>query len=206
MLPPQILSVFEAFGRLMPISETSLLRIVKNAEILQTPKKTRILEIGQVCDKMYFVVKGCLRLYYEKDDTEINCFFFHENLFCTAFGSFMMRRPSNQIMETLEDTLMLAISFDELQQLYIDVPEMNALVRKILEERYTNAHDIISSYVLESPEQRYEGFKEKYPVLVNRIAEQHIASYLGITPKSLSRLKKRIYTKNKKGNLSGLPV
>lgn len=189
----------------MPIAESSLMRIVKNAELLQFPKKTKMLEIGQVCDKMYFVLKGCLRLYYQKDDAEINCFFFHENLFCTAFGSFMMRRKSNQIMETMEDTVMLAISFEELQKLYEEVPEMNMLVRKILEERYTNAHDIISSYVLDNPEQRYEHFKEKYPALVNRIAEHHVASYLGITPKSLSRLKKRIYAKKKKGNLSGLP-
>jgi CRP-like cAMP-binding protein len=198
MLATEVQSVFGVFRQLLPVSEQSLMRIVSNASILQIPKKTRILEIGQVCNHMYFVIKGCLRLYYQKGELEVNCFFFHENLFCTAFGSFMMQRKSNQILETLEDTVMLAITFDELQQLYVEVPEMNVLVRKILEERYTNAHDIISSYVLDNPEQRYEHFKEKYPLLVNRIAEHHIASYLGITPKSLSRLKKRIYAKKKK--------
>ncbi|HAD12516.1 MAG TPA: hypothetical protein DCF33_08760 [Saprospirales bacterium] len=194
----EIQSVFSVFRQILPVPDSSLMRIVSNASLLQIPKKTRLLELGQVCNHMYFVIKGCLRLYYQKGELEINCFFFHENLFCTAFGSFMMRRKSNQILETLEDTVMLAITFDELQQLYIDVPEMNVLVRKILEERYTNAHDVISSFVLDNPEQRYENFKQKYPALINRIAEQHIASYLGITPKSLSRLKKRVYAKNKK--------
>lgn len=198
MLPIEILAVANAFSSVMPFSETSLLRIVKNAEILKIPKKTQILGIGETCRKMYFVVKGCLRLYYLKEGDEINCFFFHENLFCTAFGSFMAQRPSNQIMETMEDSIMLAISYEELQQLYKDVPEMNELVRKIVEERYTNAHDIISSYVLDNPEQRFEKFQQKYPALINRIPEYHIASYLGITPKSLSRMKKRIFTKRKK--------
>ncbi len=198
MLTTEFKHVFNIFNALLPISEQSLMRIVQKAEVMQVPKKTRILEIGQVCNHMYFVIKGCLRLYYQKDELEVNCFFFHENLFCTAFGSFMTRRKSNQIMETLEDTVMLAITFDELQQLYEDVPEMNMLVRKILQERYINSHDIISSYVLDNPEQRYEHFKEKYPALVNRIAEHHIASYIGITPKSLSRLKKRIQAKRKK--------
>ncbi len=198
MLPPEFLNVAKAFYNFMPFSESSLLRVIKNAEVLQIPKKTKMLDMGQTCTKMYFVIKGCVRLYYVKEEAEINCFFFHENLFCTAFGSFMLQRPSNQIMETIEDSTLLAISFDELQQLYEDVPEMNKLVRKIVEERYTNAHDIISSFVLDNPEQRYEHFKEKYPALVNRIPEYHIASYLGITAKSLSRMKKRIYSKIRK--------
>lgn len=130
--------------------------------------------------------------------TEVNGFFFHEGLFCTAFGSFMMQRPSNQIMETIEDTVALRISFQELQNLYTEVPKMNALVRNIVEERYTNAHDIISSYVLDTPEERYLKYKDRYPKLVNRIPEYHVASYLGITPKSLSRLKKRVYKNAKK--------
>jgi CRP/FNR family transcriptional regulator, anaerobic regulatory protein len=198
MLPPEYAPLLQTFSKLGSLSESDFLRIVKNARLVKWPPKKQILAIGQVCNEMYFIIKGCLRLYYVKDIKEINCFFFHEGLFCTAFGSFMMQRPSNQIMETIEETICLCISFDELQSLYQDVPPMNALVRRILEERYTNAHDIISSYILDSPEDRYEAFHEKYAVLVNRLPEYHIASYLGITPKSLSRLKRRAMTKAKK--------
>ncbi|MFK7971457.1 MAG: Crp/Fnr family transcriptional regulator [Bacteroidia bacterium] len=190
-------SIVEVFNAFVPISQEELGAIVQKAKVLKIPKKTRLLDMGETCDKMYFIISGCLRLYYVKGDVERNCFFFHENLFCTAFGSFMMQRPSNQIMETVEDTVCLMITFDELEEIYKVLPKMNLIVRKILEERYTNAHDIISSFILHNPEERYLEFIKKYPLLVNRIPEYHIASYLGITPKSFSRLKGRIHSKRR---------
>ena len=192
--------IYKTFNNFVPISQEELQIIVKRAKVLKIPKKTKLLNLGEICDKMYFIISGCLRLYYEKGDVERNCFFFHENLFCTAFGSFMSQKPSDQIMETIEDTLCLMVTFDEFEKMYEELPKMNIIVRKILEERYTNAHSIISSFILHSPEERYLEFIEKYPLLVNRVPEYHISSYLGITPKSFSRLKKRLRNKNKKDN------
>lgn len=193
-----IQEIFKTFNDFVPITIEELGIIVKRAKFLNIPKKTKLLEIGETCDKMYFIISGCLRLYYIKDTNERNCFFFHENLFCTAFGSFMMQRPSNQIMETIEDTICLMVTYEEFEKMYEELPKMNVIVRKILEERYTNAHDIISSFILHSPEERYLEFIDKYPLLVNRIPEYHISSYLGITPKSFSRLKGRLRNKHKK--------
>ena len=191
----KIVGVFNSF---VPITEKEIAIIVKNAQVLKIPKKTKLLHVGEVCDKMYFIISGCLRLYFIKGDTERNCFFFHENLFCTAFGSFMMQRPCNQVIESIEDTLCLMVSFEDFEKIYADLPKMNVIVRKILEERYANAHDIISSFILHTPEERYLRFIEKYPLLVNRIPEYHISSYIGITPKSFSRLKGRLRNKAKK--------
>lgn len=190
--------IFKTFNDFVPITKEDLGIIVSRAKVLKLPKKTKLLNLGETCDKMYFIISGCLRLYYVKGDTERNCFFFHENLFCTAFGSFMMQRPSNQILETIEDTLCLMVTFEEFEKMYEELPKMNVIVRKILEERYTNAHDIISSFILHTPEERYLEFINRYPLLVNRIPEYHISSYLGITPKSFSRLKGRIRNKNRK--------
>ena len=184
--------ILKAFNDYVHVSIEDLSVITRRAAVLKIPKKTKLLELGQVCNHMYFVLSGCLRLYYLKDDKERNCFFFHENLFCSAFGSFMMQRPSNQILETIEDTICLSVTFAEFEKMYEELPAMNIIVRKILEERYTNAHDIISSFILHSAEERYLEFIEKYPLLTNRIPEYHISSYLGITPKSFSRLKGRL--------------
>ncbi len=184
--------ILKAFNDYVHVSIEDLSIITRRATVLKIPKKTKLLELGQVCNHMYFILSGCLRLYYLKDDKERNCFFFHENLFCSAFGSFMMQRPSNQILETIEDTICLSVTFAEFEKMYEELPAMNIIVRKILEERYTNAHDIISSFILHSAEERYLEFIEKYPLLTNRIPEYHISSYLGITPKSFSRLKGRL--------------
>lgn len=189
--------IYQTFNDFVPIQVEELSIIVKRAKIIQLPKKTRMLEMGQVCNKMYFIISGCVRLYYLKEEKERNCFFFHENLFCTAFGSFMMQRKSDQIMETIEDTICLMVTYEEFEKMYEELPKMNIIVRKILEERYTNAHDIISSFILNTPEERYLTFIDKYPMLVNRIPEYHISSYLGITPKSFSRLKGRLRNKLK---------
>jgi CRP-like cAMP-binding protein len=189
-------SLQKAFSNFADFSEREIALITGNATIEKISRKTKMLVPDEVCKRMYFVLSGCLRLYYAKPDGhEVNCFFFHEGLFCTAFGSFMKQRKSNQYLETIEDSVCISISHEELEQLYILLPIMNVMVRKILEERYTNAHEIISSYILDNPETRYLKFRMQYPLLINRLPEYHIASYLGITPKSLSRLKKRIAKK-----------
>lgn len=185
-----------AFSRFIDLSDSEIGLITRSAVIEHFPRKTMLLAENEVCKRLYFVFSGCIRLYYiKKDGQEVNCFFFHEGLFCTAFGSFMQQRKSNQYMEAIEDTTCISISFEELEYLYDALPKMNIMVRKILEERYTNAHDIISSYILDSAESRYRKFSNRYPMLANRLPEYHISSYLGITPKSLSRLKKRIAKK-----------
>ena len=185
-------TILEIFNSIIPLNSKEIELIFQKAKVESFTKKTTLLKLNHTCNHMYFVISGCLRLYYLKDDVERNCFFFHENNFCTAFGSFMQQRPSNQILQTIEDTTCLTISHADLEILYTLVPKMNTLVRKILEERYTNAHDIISSFILHNPEERYLEFINKYPLLVNRIPEYHISSYIGITPKSFSRLKGRI--------------
>lgn len=191
-------AILKAFNQHVSVSKEQLTIITSRAQVIKVPKKTKLLKIGEVCNHMYFIVSGCLRLYYVKGEVERNCFFFYENLFCSAFGSFMKRKPSNQILETIEDTVCFRVNYDEFQKMYDELPAMNVIVRKILEERYSNAHDIISSFILHSAEERYLEFIEKYPLLTNRIPEYHISSYLGITPKSFSRLKSRLRTKNRK--------
>jgi CRP/FNR family transcriptional regulator, anaerobic regulatory protein len=187
--------ISDLFNKIMPFSPEEIQLIATNAKLITIPKKTIIANKGKICNEMYYVISGCLRLYYEKEDQEINCFFFHEGLFCTVFASFMMQKPSEQILETVEDTVCLMLHHNHLKELYTTVPKMNVILRVILMERYANAHDIIGSFILDNPEKRYIKFNEKYPLLVNRLPDYHIASYLGITPKSLSRLKKRIYSK-----------
>lgn len=193
--------VSKTFSRFVTLGEGELKTIVSRAKVINIEKKTQLLRQGEVCNKMYFVLSGCLRLYYVKNEVERNCFFFHENMFCTAFGSFMMRRPAHQILESIEDCVCLMINYSDFDKIYDELPIMNVLVRKILEERYANAHDIISSFILHTPEERFLEFVSKYPLLVNRIPEYHISSYIGITPKSFSRLKSRLRTKAKNNTI-----
>ncbi len=158
----------------------------------QVPKNFVLIEEGKVANELFFINKGLLRLYYTKDGDDITGFIFREGLFAGSYDSFLRRSPGIQTLETLEDCDLLAITADHMEQLYAEIPKMNILTRKIAEQRFINAQMILSSFILDSPEERYRKFEEQHKDLLLRVPQHMIASFLGITPVSLSRIRKRI--------------
>ena len=158
----------------------------------EVPKKFTLVEEGQVARELYFINRGCLRFYYNRDGDEITGFIFLENMFATALDSFLQQEPSAQIVETLEDCELLVISYSALQQLYDYSTNFQIFGRKLAEQRLVNAQRILSSYILDSPEERYRKLLATQPEWLLRVPQHYIASFLGITPVSLSRIRKRM--------------
>ncbi len=158
----------------------------------QVPKNFVLIEEGKVANELFFINKGLLRLYYTKDGDDITGFIFREGLFAGSYDSFLRRSPGIQTLETLEDCDLLVVTADNMEQLYEQIPKMNILTRKIAEQRFINAQMILSSFILDSPEERYRKFEEQHKDLLLRVPQHMIASFLGITPVSLSRIRKRI--------------
>ncbi len=150
---------------------------------------------GQVCHDIFFMAKGCARLYYLKDGVEITGFFFTEGMFLNAFQSFLTRSPSRQIIETLEPCELLCLSYERLEELYRELPVTHVLMRKMLEERFISAQSLVSSFIMDSPEERYLKMLHAHPEILRRIPQHMLATFLGITPVSLSRIRKRILKK-----------
>lgn len=162
------------------------------------PAHQALVQIGQATADIYFINKGCLRFYYLRPGgQEITGFIFEEGGFAGVLESFFTQTPSNQVLETLEDCELLALSFKDLHLLYEQVPTMNVLVRKILEQRMAYAQKVVASLIMHTPEERYEQLLEKRPGLLNRIPQKVLATYMGITPVSLSRIRKRISGKKR---------
>ncbi len=161
----------------------------------QFPRKTVLVSAGAIVREVYFVIDGCLRLYYEKDGADISAFFFTEGQFAGAYDSFITQTPSPHFVETLEPCRVLSLSFETMQRLYGQVPAMNELVRKVMEYRFVELHQLFTAFILDSPEQRYEHLLQHRPDLLQRVPLHHIATYLGITPISLSRIRKRIMSR-----------
>lgn len=160
----------------------------------QVPKKFKLAEEGKIAKELYFILKGLVRLYYTKDGEEITGYIFKEGLFASSYESFLRQAPSLQTLETLEDCELLVISYKRLQELYDELPKMQIVARKVAEQRFTNAQLMLSSFILESPEERYKKFEAQHGDLLLRVPHHMIASYLGITPVSLSRIRKRLMT------------
>ena len=158
----------------------------------QVPKKFILTEEGKIARELYFIINGLVRLYYTKDGEEITGFIFREGLFASSYDSFLRQAPSIQTLETLEDCDLLVISHNRLQQLYEELPKMNTVVRKVAEQRFIHAQQVLSSFILDNPEERYRKFAAQHGDLLLRVPHHMIATYLGITPVSLSRIRKRI--------------
>ncbi|WP_256449994.1 Crp/Fnr family transcriptional regulator [Flavihumibacter rivuli] len=161
----------------------------------QVPRKFMLVREGDIARELYFVNKGVLRLFYNKEGEEVTGFLFSEGLFASSYESFLRRAPSIQSLETLEDADLLVLTSDALEKLYQDVPRINILTRKIAEQRFINAQLLLSSFIMETPEERYRKFAEQHPEILLRVPQHIIASYLGITPVSLSRIRARLSSK-----------
>jgi CRP-like cAMP-binding protein len=158
-------------------------------------KKTNLLSAGKTAKEVYFILSGCMRLFYEKDGEDISAFFFTEGMFAGAYDSFISQKPSRHSIEVIEECQVLTISFKDLQDLFIEFPKMNEFVRKVLEERFVELHQLFTSYILDSPEERYLNLLTHRPDLLNRIPQHQIATFLGITPVSLTRIRNRVMKK-----------
>ena len=158
-------------------------------------KKTTLLEIGKVSNEVFYLIKGCIRLYCEKDGEELSTYFFTENMFAGSYDSFLSRKPSKVAIETLEECKVLILTHKGQEKLYEIFPKMNEFIRKAIEQRFILLHDLFISYLLNSPEERYLMLQKDRPELLQRIPQRQIASYIGVTPVSLSRIRNRVTRK-----------
>lgn len=167
--------------------------IIENAfTFRQVAKKFQLLQEGKIAKELYFIVKGLVRLFYTKAGEEITGYIFKEGLFASSYESFLRQTPGIQTLETLEECGLLVINYSRLQLLYEEVPKMHIIARKVVEQRFISAQLMLSSFILDSPEERYKKFEQEHGDILLRVPHHIIASYLGITPVSLSRIRKRL--------------
>ena len=152
-----------------------------------------LLRPGEVSRYVYFVLKGCLRFFYlTEDGREITGFIFLEKMFAGSHESFHFQVPGNQTLEALEDCELLRMSHSDLERLYDELPIMNEFIRKIMSERLAFAQRVVASFVMNKPEDRYMALLKRRPELLQRVPQNILSSYLGITPVSLSRIRQRL--------------
>lgn len=168
-------------------------RIKRQLSIRDVPKHHVLIDVGEVANEIFFINQGCVRLYYlTEEGEEVTGFIFLENMMAGSSESFFSQVPGTQIIETLEECELLVLTHSSLEQLYADVPKMNILVRKILEQRMAFAQKVVASLIINKPQDRYSSYQQLHPDLENRIPQHILASYMGITPVSLSRIRKRL--------------
>jgi len=150
---------------------------------------------GQICKQVGFVAKGLMRYYINHDGEEKTYAFSQENDYVCNYESFLPQSPSSKIIQALEDCDVLIISHADLQILYANVREGERFGRIAIEKVFIQLLKDITSVYTETPERRYRRFIENHADLQQRVSQYHIASFVGVKPQSLSRIRKRISTR-----------
>lgn len=147
-----------------------------------------------VCKDLGIIVKGIFRVYYydTKTEEEKNIFFFSEGQFIVSFASFIYQHPCSYYIEALEDSEILYVTYEELQELYNRHKSWERFGRILAEHFFIRSIARAENLLLLTHEQRYLNLIQEHQNIVSRIASFHIASYLGIKNQSLSRIKKRL--------------
>jgi CRP-like cAMP-binding protein len=171
------------------ISSPAIDALHKSFTKIKLSKNEFLIKKGQVCKHLYFLEKGCIRGFYNIDGKDVTQWFGFENDFATSFRSFIAQVPAAEYIHVVEDATFWAITKDELNNLFANFIEIEKIVRLIyeqyyirLEERYANAH-------FKTATERYENLLQYEPHILQRMPLGYIASYLGISQETLSRIR-----------------
>jgi len=157
----------------------------------EVPAKTVLLAEGKVSKTMFFIEKGCLRTWINNDGKEITTQFFFEGDSVSSIESFRTNQPSLYSIETLEPCILQTISQSDFRQIIENSPELRNKLEEHLFKRFLQSQQLFYSYLKNNPQKRYEELIAQYPHIVQRVPQHYIASYLGITSVSLSRIRNR---------------
>jgi CRP-like cAMP-binding protein len=169
--------------------------IIQAIKIEKQPKGHLLIREGDYVKDCFFLIKGCVRQYQLIDGSEKTTAFYTDGQGISSFTSVAKKVASNHYFECLEECDLAVISIEKELELYKKYPNFESLSRAGLESQLGEYQDMMAKFIILKPEERYLDLLENRPELINRVPQYHLASYLGVSPETLSRIRKRIATK-----------
>jgi len=193
MTDNQSLLKIEAFIRMIvQPNEEEWEAFVKIVQVKSLKKKDLLLEEGQICNFIAFLNSGVLREYSYHNGKETMVDFMAENQFTSDYQSFIMQIPSKQYLEALTDVDLLILKRDAINSLFDRYKIWERFGRLIIEKVFCRAEEKRKKIISTSHEEQYRSFAADYPQIIQQVPQYYIASYLGLTPEHLSRLRKKV--------------
>ena len=184
------------FHRISPLSEAEV-KVIEESMCIKTFKKgTVLLKEGQQSVDSYFILEGCVREYLMVDGEEKTTNFFTEEQWVISTNSFTSGNAAVHYLVCAEDTTLVAGNEQQAQEMFRSFPRFETISRAVVEAVFNEQRNQLMSYLTDSPEQRYQKLLKSRPDLFQRIPQYQLASYIGVKPESLSRIRKRILTTN----------
>jgi CRP-like cAMP-binding protein len=188
----ELLNIFSEFPSL---NEQEIKAISENIVVRSFKKGTILLKEGQISKECYSVLKGCVRQYYIVDGDEKTTAFFTEGEAVASFSSYINQIPSKHYLVCVEDCSLTVGTKEKEVEMISKFPKLEPIIRSEMEKNAGKVQEEYSFFITSSPEERYTNLIENKSELLNRVPQHQIASFLGIKPESLSRLRKRILNK-----------
>lgn len=177
------------------LSEEEMEEIKAHIKLKTYKKGSILLREGECTDKCYSVFKGCVRQYYLVDGEEKTTFFYTTDQ--TIFGTSNQDQsvPSKYYLECIEDSVLSITTPESQKVIYAKIPKFEPMARAAMVDELAKYQQMLADYIMRSPEQRYTTLIKERPELLNKVPQHQLASYLGVKPESLSRIRKRITQK-----------
>lgn len=188
--------LIEYFKKYLPLKSDEITLLSERVTQRKIKRRQMILQEGFVCKHYTFVEKGCFKMYgIDEKGTEHNLSFAAENDWVADLGSFYSEKPSKLFVEAIEPSTILQIEKQDLLYLFVKSPKFDRNFRVIVEEKFIELQNRLLLNFSLNAEHRYLDFLEQYTELASRLPNTQIASYLGITPEFLSKIRKDISLK-----------
>ncbi|PSL31142.1 Crp/Fnr family transcriptional regulator [Dyadobacter jiangsuensis] len=188
--------LFDFISKYIPLTDDEKEAILSLAIFRTAKKGTVLLSAGEKSDDGYFVLKGCIRTYYMIEGEEKTTAFYTEMEALTPH-CVINKAPSEYYVSCVSDAILLVSNPDMEAEMFSKFPKFETLCRILAEELLAKQQINFDEFKTSSPEQRYLNLLHKRPDLIQRVPQHQLASYLGIKPQSLSRLRARIFEKNR---------
>lgn len=161
-------------------------------EQITTDARITLLKEGEKAKRIYFIKEGCLRLWMNSNGKEITNQFFFEGSLVASLESVLTDQPSDFYLETLEKSTLYVLEKTQFEQLLKEDPEFKSWFDNYILKRFIYYSKHLLSFLRDKPEDRYRSLLQKNPTIFQRIPQHYIASYLGITAVSLSRIRNKV--------------